>query len=122
MSVGDAESRRTSSRLRLVRVRAMSLLYTASDLLFFGWFLGYGDAAYTRSTFSRGVYSQYILSRCILAVHSLFLCALCCHAQVIKFKLRTEGVAMVLDITGEKQPISVTQMDVIRVSKRQRFC
>lgn len=40
----------------------------------------------------------------------------------IKFRLRAEGALLVLEVIDEGHPIAVTQMDVIRVSKRQRFC
>lgn len=40
----------------------------------------------------------------------------------IKFRLRADGAVLCLDVVHEGTPIAVTQLDVVRVSKRQRFC
>jgi hypothetical protein len=40
----------------------------------------------------------------------------------IKLRLRAEGAVLCFDVVHEGHPIAVTQLDVVRVSKRQRFC
>ena len=40
----------------------------------------------------------------------------------IKLRLRAEGAVLCFDVVREDHPIAVTQLDVVRVSKRQRFC
>lgn len=40
----------------------------------------------------------------------------------IKFKIRGDGVVVCLDVAHEGYPIAVTQLDVVRLSKRVKFC
>ena len=40
----------------------------------------------------------------------------------IKLRLRAEGAVLCFDVVHEGHPIAVAQLDVVRVSKRQRFC